>query len=285
MQQGWWMNVGILALIALLLGVSVYEPDIEHPIHFTPLTNIVANEVHHIRLLREQQPNITLARQQGQWYVTQPFKLPANPFYVSKLLGILNTQQYTELNVDLNQLPFADLKLAPPLISMQINNILSVDFGDVAPLGEGQRYVHYNEGLYLVPDSLDYILTADSAAFASLFPIKETTELTLIQTPNYQLSKTGVTWKVDYDKTGKLSNNSKLVYDIVQQWQIMQALRIRSTLGTPTAIAAITLHTAEEIIQFDIIATHPSFILHRKDKGIDYQLPSHLVAQLLDIKQ
>ena len=143
------LNLGLLVAVAGL-GTAAWlgqKPDEEKK---PPLTALTPSMVQTIALEHPGSPTIRLAKQDGQWAITEPVKAAADPFEVNALVGLSDTS--VQMKLDSGDLK--ELGLVPARYRITIND-QTIDFGGEEPL-KYRRYVRVNEKeLALIADRSD----------------------------------------------------------------------------------------------------------------------------------
>lgn len=285
MQQRWLINLLLVIIIFILGAVALYTLEQEKKRAQLPeLTGLTAQHIQTITLERANQESIKLVKDdKGNWQLTTPFTLPANYFRVEQLLKILSEHHYKL--VEDNSLKLADLKLEPPLATLTFDQ-LKIALGDKSPLNDGQRYIKINQQIYLITDTLFYLVNDDAVSWVSLSLIGEQPKIIDLKIPDYHLVQKEKQWILDSQISAEeIDTGQDALNTLISSWQDLQAFnveRYQSTSATQGAIE-ITLAGETQPLHFNLISTTPNFIIARPDKGVQYQLPKTQVDRLLHL--
>ncbi|UCH52790.1 MAG: hypothetical protein JSW09_09340 [Pseudomonadota bacterium] len=85
LKKRWWVNLALLALVATLVLLVVFEPGKKQPESLPKLTNVSTDMVVRVRLLRPGLEDITLEKGPAGWRLSAPLKARANDFVVDNL--------------------------------------------------------------------------------------------------------------------------------------------------------------------------------------------------------
>lgn len=151
------INLGLLALVALLGTIAIYEPGLEeNETTKTPLTSLQPGEIHYIRLSNPGNPAIELEKREGSWYMTAPRKAPANDDKIEQLLGIATARSHSHFPLPKERL--AEFGLDQPVVRLQLNDLV-LEFGNNEPL-QFRRYVRIGNELHLISNGFHHHLMA-----------------------------------------------------------------------------------------------------------------------------
>ena len=294
MQQRWWLNLTLLLLIIILGGIVYYTLEQEKKAKTPPLTDITTAAVTDISIERASAEAIQLIKDDNNiWHLTAPFTLPANQFRIERLLEILTTSDYQALEGE--QINLATLKLDPPLVSVRFNQ-LTLGFGDSTPMNDGKRYLLMKQKVYLFADTLFYSLNEETTQFVSRSPLGDKPKIVELQLPDYHLVQVENQWQLASSKhsSTEIDTSAKALEKLVEKWQNLQSFNVErykadseSKTGDKTdeveKTVTIQLQGQPQPIQFILLTTAPDFILARPDQGVQYQLPSREIDQLLQL--
>ncbi len=276
------INIALIIIVILLILLVIYEPGIEKLQELPKLTDLTENKVNLIRIEKRDQPTIELNKDsQNHWFITTPFKLPANQFRIETLLNVLTNRDYQLL--DNKELSLAEVKLAPPTVTLTLNQFV-MTFGDKSPINNGQRYVQVNGQVYLMLDSVYHFLIDEAVVFVSLSPLGENQKITEIQTPNYHLRAENGRWISLQPLIGNEDTSPDALNLLIDNWQQLQALSVKQYIATPSK-DTIKIHLQGQTtpLQFHILAIEPNFILALPEKNVQYQLINEKMTKLLQL--
>lgn len=284
MPQRGLLNLGLLLLvIALVLVVWQTPSNTDKSSELPKLTALDPLQVQQIHIERENQEAIELKKVQGVWQMLSPLQLPAHDFRIQAFLQLLSTRNYRKL--DAAQIKLAELKLAPAPIKLQFDNV-TLEFGDQSPMNDHLRYLKINTDAYLLTDNVHHFLNGDAVQLASLSPLGSSPKLEELQLPSAHLQLKGSRWSLlSLPETG-VDSGADALNTLIDNWEHAQALNVKryhpeSTTATQGEVRiGLQNHST---LRFKILSVAPEFVLGNVEKGVEYHLPSHQVAKLLNL--
>lgn len=269
-----WLNVALLAAVAVLAVIALWQPGIEPPAATPPLTDRAAAAVKRIRIERPDEPAVAVERREGTWYLTEPLALPANGFRLDTLLEVLEAK--SDRRLDPSGLDLARFGLAPPKAVLVIDD-LRFEFGDTEPLS-GKRYVRLGEDLHLTADRFYNQLVTGAHGFVHLNPLGPSPEPVAIELPDRRLRLDGSRWVVEPDA----GYTADAVSRLVEAWRNAQAITVRAYEPQESGRqVAVTLRDVPEPLRFVVVETPHALVLARPDAGVQYHLPTDAAGRLL----
>jgi len=272
------LNIGLLLLVALLVGVVLYEPGLEQPVADSRLTSLQAAEIDQITIERPSGEPILLARGADGWRMTSPRTLPANELRVERILNI--AQQVSHAHYTTAEAELEPLGLVPPRTILKLNTT-TLQFGDSEPLNH-RRYTRIGETIHLIDDLAYHHLTGNWPSFVSTKLLTGEPQLTRIALPELtlQLGDTG-SWEV----VGAESQPStESITALIEAWSSGYALEVKRYQAVADAEPiTVTVAGREEPIRFEITAHTPESILARPERDIQYHFSPRQIAILLKL--
>jgi len=282
MRQRWLLNIALLLVILVLAALVFYTIEEEENKPESPkLTDVEADKIQNIRIERADKQAIFLMKDAlGFWQMTAPFNLPAKRFYIDRLLQVLSTRDYKQLEGELN---LADFKLDPPLASIKFDQ-LTVAFGNNSPIGYGQRYVQIKEKVYLLTDNIYNMLNGDALTFASLSLLGNNPKITELKMPDYHLVLKEGKWILNSTfSSDEIDSSADAISALIDNWQRASAVSVAPYHADSSAQGEIDITLLEQTLHFSIVSTTPDLILARPEKGVQYQFYVNQVDQLLHL--
>lgn len=273
----WLLNIGILALIAVLVAITVMEPGIEKPPAVTRLTEFTPQQVTHVTISNNDTP-IELSMQDGQWMMQSPLKVHANAVNIAALLDIVSAKShahYAATTVDLKA-----LRLDPPKASMVLNKHINIYFGGNEAI-DYRRYVMTENQVHLITDRHFHRLAAGVYGFISPALLPPGVSINKIDLPDaITLSQIDGSWKTSPGQS--LSADSLAAF--VTQWQNAQSLQVKKfSAKLPKKFVVLHINRPPQEIRMHILQQASTTWLVRADLGIQYELAPDSVRKLLDI--
>ena len=278
MQSRTLLNLGLLALLAGLITMVVFEPGLEPPAAPGTLTDLDRDTIYRIDLERAGKPALTLKRIQDRWSLEREPALPAAPFRIESLLGLLNQQWIREYTAD--SLNLDRIGLQPPQTLVRYNESTEIALGGTDAL-EGHRYIHVGSHVYLISDAGLAAIRGDWTDFVSpgLFP--ENTVIEGLELPGQRLRQTDGKWQLTPPQP---DISADAVTMLVDAWRHASALWVEEQSADSTGEpVSIRVSGRPEPVLFRIVETDPELILARPDLKLQYHLPGEAARYVLTL--
>ncbi|MBI3546028.1 MAG: DUF4340 domain-containing protein [Gammaproteobacteria bacterium] len=279
LKRRWWLNIGLLAVIALLAALVIQQTDQDKKPAGPALSAIVAANISQIRIEKNEQAPIVLEKIANEWRLTAPLPARANPFNVDSLLKIISAS--TETRFAAVAADLANYGLDKPAARVRYNND-EIIFGALHPL-KSQVYVMYKNEIALIPAFYLASPNYPYTNFISSRLFEEDRKLTMLKLPNFTLALSNGAWsRQPLDQ--KLSTDR--LNDFAAEWQNARALSVEKYSGK-AAIGEIEISSTRdaknEKLSLGILAYKPDFILHRSDENLEYHFTEETGKRLLNI--
>ena len=135
----------VVALAALAVGLVIQR---EQASLGEPLAMVDTASVTHLRVRAGDKPSRAFERRDGQWWMSEPYRMPAHEDAVARLLAIASAtprQRYAA-----GRFEAARIGLSPPQALLEVGT-LRLEFG-ITDAIRGDRYVRTADGIALLPD-------------------------------------------------------------------------------------------------------------------------------------
>ncbi len=276
----WLINLVLLAVIVLLGSLVLTTPE-KDPLDLPPLTQLKIDQVQHINISYPSETVIELAKgDNALWQIITSPKLPANQYGIKYLLQVLN-ETYTK-KLAIGSLNLAEFGLSPPSVQISFDQT-TLKFGQTSPVNQRRRYVQIDDAIYLILDSVSFLLSEDVLEFASLYPLGESAKVKSLQLPDYHLTQEKGIWQLTSPLPDNTNTNADALVGLVQHWEQAQAMDVLPYSDAESeGNISITLNTGETL-RFLVISTDPTLVLARPDKGIQYEFSASYVDKLLHL--
>lgn len=279
LKRRWWLNAGLLVLVAALVAVAIYLPGQKKPESGPPLTAVAADGMARIRIEKPEQPEIVLEKTGGDWKLAAPVRARANRFNVERLLRVLaapGDTRFPAASAGLSQ-----FGLDKPAARVWFDD-QEIDFGALHPL-KNQVYVLYRNEIVLIPG---HYLAGPTYSYTNFIDgglFDDGLKLTAVKLPDFTLAqKDGVWRRQPEDK--RLTTDR--VNDFAAEWQNARALTVDKYSGKE-AIGAIEITATRdgktEKLELGILAYKPEFVLHRPDENLEYHFTEETGKRLLTL--
>lgn len=271
------LNLGLLALVAILVLLVVFEPGKELPEKEALITVLQQDQIDTIRIERPESENIEFKRRDGHWWLTAPLEIPANEYRMELLLNIAEARSQGNYPASGQSLePFG---LQSPTVHMFLNDTV-IAFGKTEPLNH-LRYLQIGDTIHLIRDGAYYHLIGDYTTFISTRLLEPSVTLTALQLPGLSLKLEQERWHIQ----PKPENHSvDSVVSLVGAWLQARAMEVKAYSGDGRGEKiTLTLSNQAQPIEFEIIQTAPDLVLGRSDLSIEYHLSESTAETLLKL--
>jgi hypothetical protein len=272
------LNIGLLALIGVLVFFTVYEPGIKKPTETPTLLQLDKGEVKEITIIRDGQQEIELVRQDNDhWDMLAPIQHAADQFRIDSLLRITTLKSLGSFSTDPDKL--AAYQLDKPRVTLILNHQTRIAFGSSTPLDQ-RRYVMVNGQVHLITDTLYYHLIGSFPTFLRKQLLDEGSSIEALTLPDLKLNWQEERWQLDPKPE---SFSADQVTRLIDQWKFASALDIKPYDKKPGEKITITLSGQEQPLELLLTAQKPDLILARPELGIQYHLDAASAERLLKL--
>ncbi len=274
-----WLNLALLLLAVILVGIVIFEPGKKPASTLSPLTQLTAAEINHIHIKRATGKDIELVKEtNGQWWMHNPYYLPANEFRVQSLLRLAATESLSSHNL-VEQQP-ATYGLDQPRAIVTFNRSTRVRFGDTEPLQQ-RRYVQVGGQLHTIVDTFYYQAAANPTGYLNHALLPPSAKIIRLLLPELQLDFKEEQWQrtppqPDYSADASI--------ELINNWRYAQAVELRpSEIKDGKADIEVYLSDQAEPIRFKLLQTEDETSLLRLGLGLQYVIPPDLYPKLLTL--
>ena len=258
-----------LLLLVLVAGLGAYlfiEPG-EETVTEKTLTPLRPDMIDSITILRRGLDDIRFTRQDNEWKMQSPYRLPAHPVRINQLLLLAG-------ETSLTQMPVADIELErfrldEPEASVILNGT-RIDFGDTHPLNEN-RYVRVGDTVYLIDNSLFPQLRTSPTFYLDTRLLPTDRELVGISLPGLDLQSFDGQWTTGAAGASTDVDAEKLAL----AWQYTCAITVqRYEPAEPYGRVSFQFREGEPLV-FELVGNPEKPVLARSDAGIQYHLSAY----------
>lgn len=282
MRARLWLNLGLLALVGVLVAIVVFEPGKQPEPAPTPLTTRQPDTITRLKLVRGDDDIIELEKRDGRWWLTRPWQLPAKAFRVQGILRLLDTE--SQSRHDLAGLDLAKFGLDKPRASVTFDGELTIDFGGTEPLSQ-RRYVRIGEDLHTIVDTYYYQVAATPASFVDTALLPPDAKIVKLVLPDLTLELKDGTWQRTPERPDVSADAS---IELVDAWRQTQALDVRPKDKLPEAHPAgeaeVWLDGQDQPLRFAILENEDDTYLLRQDVDLAWQVTKETAEKLLKLR-
>lgn len=268
------LNLGLLALIAILAAVAVLKPGKKEEPQPTLLAGKL-DDLNHVTLQNKE--TLTFEKRDGLWWLTAPFAAPVNQVRMRQLLEV--GQAASSAHYPIKPEELAQFGLDQPQATLALGDSI-LQFGTTDPINM-RRYVRVGDNLHLVDDNFFHHLTASATDYVDKKLIPEGAKIRQIELPGLKAMK-----GADGHWTAEPAGDGKTDWaELASTWATARAIEVkRLEKDSQGDTIRITLHEGSPI-EFIILRKQPALTLARRDLGLQYEMTADTSRDLLNQKQ
>lgn len=276
-----WLNLALLLLIAILGIIVFYEPGKQPAPVPVRLTQLTPASITHIHIKRISGKDIELVKEaDGQWWMHNPYHLPANEFRVQSLLRLVETESLS--NHALAQLQPATYGLDQPRAIVTFDRSTQISFGNTEPLQQ-RRYVQIGDQLHTIVDTFYYQAAANPTIYLNHALLPPDANIIKLGLPTLQLAFKDGQWQRTPSHPEYSADAS---VELINNWRHAQALEIRANnIKDAKADIEIVLAEQAEPIRFKLLQTEDETSLIRLGMGLQYIIANETSDNLLALPE
>lgn len=268
------LNLGLLALIAILAAVAVLKPGKKEEPQPTLLAGKL-DDLNHVTLQNKE--TLTFEKRDGLWWLTAPFAAPVNQVRMRQLLEV--GQAASSAHYPIKPEELAQFGLGQPQATLALGDSI-LQFGTTDPINM-RRYVRMGDTLHLVDDNFFHHLTASATDYVDKKLIPEGAKIRQIELPGLKAMK-----GADGHWTAEPAGDGKTDWaELASTWATARAIEVnRLEKDSQGDTIRITLSEGSPI-EFLILRKQPALTLARRDLGLQYEMTADTSRDLLNQKQ
>lgn len=273
MKKWWITNLALLAAAAGLAWMAYLAPRDPEPRPF-PLSTLPAAAVGHIRLERAGSDPLVLERTEGRWRLTAPFRAPADPLQVQRLLAILEARAAHRFRAE----DLARFDLDPPHVRLTIDGV-SFGFGAVNRATH-EQYVLAGGAVYTIEPRYGSGLPASVEALIQKRLLDEDEVPVRFELQGFVVARDGEgRWRV-FPAPADPSQDD--VNRWVENWRQALALRVEPhpDSGESAPAISIDLEGGRRLV-LRIAQREPELVLAHPERGLRYYFAPSAAGRLL----
>lgn len=276
-----WLNLALLLFIAILVIIVIYEPGKEPVPAPTRLTQLTPATITHIHIKRVTGRDIELVKEtDGQWWMHNPYHLPANEFRVQSLLRLAETESLS--NHALDQLQPETYGLDQPRAIVTFDRGTQISFGDTEPLQQ-RRYLQIGDQLHTIIDTFYYQAAANPTIYLNHALLPPTAKILKLVLPDLQLAFKDGQWQRTPSHP-EYSTDASI--ELINTWRHAQALELRaSDIKDAKADIEISLAEQPEPLRYKLLKTEDETSLIRLGMGLQYVIANDTYDKLLALPE
>ncbi|MFV2059179.1 MAG: DUF4340 domain-containing protein [Gammaproteobacteria bacterium] len=273
-------KINIVLVLMVVALISVLFIDTNKPVKTAfKLSALNETAVNSITITRRTSDTVILKKIKDKWYMTSPYKVRANTFYIESILQITKADSVSEFTISSNDKD--KFKLNPPQASLKLNNQLFL-FGTNEQL-HLNRYILTNNKLYLLPDRYFYLLNITTTGYIDHALIAKDNEIKKIKLANVSIELKKGKWRVSPELKNSSTDD---VIQLISEWnnsQVVEINKLTDTNDKPDFNIEVTLNNNQAAIIFNVIMKEDYYLFNRPDLKLSYKLNQDMANRLLQI--
>ncbi|MFQ5934915.1 MAG: DUF4340 domain-containing protein [Acidiferrobacterales bacterium] len=281
MHSRWLLNLGLLALVAILSLVVVQLHDVSKDTLQQPLTALRAGEIERLRIVYPNDKPVVLTKRAGRWWLEAPVHARANQAKLRNLAALAAAT--TELRLPADSDNLRKFGLNPPKARLWLND-KEVAVGIQHPF-KNARYVFYHDSVYLIPA---HHFAPAAYRYRELIDTKlldDERTPSALKLPALSLRQQNGAWVLE-------PPNETITPDqinaFIDNWRFARAFAVQPYSGGEargSILLTFTQGAAEkkklETLELGILSYKPELVLYRQDEGLEYRFTEDVAKRLL----
>lgn len=185
------------------------------------LTALAPDAVLDIRVQRRDGSLVALARRAGDWWVTKPFEIRANPVRAAAIASLAGAT--TNVFYAVRDVPLAASGLEPPLLVLALNGT-ALEIGARQPVDD-LRYVRVEERVALLKDQFFHHLNQTVAGFVHPAPLPPEARVVAIRTAQFEVRTANGKWS--WSRSADVAS-ADAIAALVGRWQTASAMAVET---------------------------------------------------------
>lgn len=269
------LNIGLFVLILLLVLLVVLEPGKKPEIKPRHLTELKQADITQIELKRADATDIKLQKNNGVWFMIEPYRLPANEFRAQSVSALAEAKSH--LQYDAKDIDLKKFKLDKPEVTVILNGVITLEIGGIDPINN-RRYVKNGNILHLVSDTFYYQVAGAITAYISYQILPPDIKLAKLVLPEFTLLQKDGDWRITPPQKDVSADS---INEFVDEWRHAQSLEISEDKGAPQkANVRIYQEEVDKPIEFHLQKNHDNTYLIRNDLKLRYKLSDETAGKL-----
>jgi len=266
-------NLILLAVLAVLAGVALFEPGKEEP-KTVYLTDIDPDTLERFELDNGEKQ--VFEKQGEHWQLSAPFKAPANDIRIHQLLAIAKAESRARYPLKPGDLARFELDKPKAVLTLGQTRLV---FGGLEPI-DMLRYVQIGDTLHLVADDFSHHFAAKAADYVDKKLLPEDAQIQEIRLPGLSAKRGGKgLW------TMEPPGDTPAMAELANAWQSARAIAVQRH---EQAVQGETIHIglgAGQAVDYVILQREPDLLLLRPDWKLEYLVTADSGKRLLALQK
>lgn len=268
------LNLGLLAIVLLLIAVVVWEPGQQQETT-SRLSTLKTSDITRIQIQRDALQDVQLEKKNGHWQMLAPYPVAADETRVAALLSMLDTTSYISFPAAGRKL--ADYGLEPVLAQIKFNDSL-FQFGGLEHISKRRYILAADKDIHLATDLFYHQLRTSAPQFVSPRLFTDAQHIRRLQLAGHQYEKKhDGSWLVTPEEN-KLSADKLNAW--IENWQRLGASRI-SAAGEARSDEQLRIELDDGTSPvFEILRSENEIIFIRRELGLQYHVAKQTAEAL-----
>ncbi len=287
-------NLILFIIIIFLSLIAWYQPGLKKTLIHS-FTSLKADEIHTITIDRQTIGSVKLSRHDNNWFIEEPYQLPANILRVNTIIALAEKRSYTQFQVDDSEL--SRYQLDKPPLSIRLNDQLFV-LGSTDPIRQRRYAMNLSDNrhsgkntVHLINGVIFYQLRAALDTFISPALLPPQAKIKSIKWLDNTLTLKNGRWQLTSQEADVSSDS---IAQLIQFWKQARASKVETnvslgidnkTLMQSKSIIithALPDNEQETKIHYLIIQDGAQIKLLRTDKQIAYWLSPQILKLITE---
>jgi hypothetical protein len=273
-------KINILLFLMVIILIAILFVDTDKPSTNTfNLSSLTEATIKDITITRQTSDTVKFKKINNHWFMTSPYKVRANIFYIESILQITKANSVSQFNIsntDKNK-----FKLNPPQATLKLNDQLFL-FGTNEQLNLN-RYILTNKKLYLLPDRYFYLLNIVTTGYVDHALLAKGDKIIKLKLNDMTIELKNAKWEV---KPEPKNSSADDIVQLISEWnnsQVVEIKKLSDTSEQKNFSIEVKLDNKLPAIIFDVIVKEDYYLFIRPDLKLQYKLNQDMADRLLKI--
>ena len=261
------LNLGLLAFVAVLISLIIFEPGLEPEPVNPSLTQLKQDDINHIYIQRETDKDVELQKINGVWRMLKPYPVLAHDFRVQTILRLSEAESHSQH--ELSTMDKQTFGLDNPKATVTFNQRHKILFGANEPLQQ-RRYVQVENSLHTITDTFYYQVASKVSTFIDHALLEKDSAIVKIELPELVIELKGGKWQA-IPQPDNFSADT--ITGLLNNWRNTQAVEVGAAKPVTTKrVINIYLKDKPQAVSFYIVKNEAGIALVRNDIGLAYNI-------------
>lgn len=277
MRSRWFLNLALLLVVAGIVLFLYLRPETEQTASTReyPVSEVAPAGIAKISIEFLAKAPVVLEQDQGNWFLTQPYRVRANKQFAYSILSILNTRSPDKFAAD----DLARYGLDAPMLRLRLDSE-EIAFGTYNPVS-GLQYIAYKNAVYMITNRYSELAGTQVVEIIDKSPLGPTEQIAGFdfsrleqwEPTGLRLDQAQGKWQVSI--AAAKPNDAELNEWLDEIWKLTPATSVESYQPDIKAVYPsfeVKLANGKRV-HFDKLQESPELLLGRPDEGLLYHFP------------